>query len=119
MVVSSGFLIAGLAVLFLGIFIFSIRSYDPYYGLYYWGTLLLLGLIIVIFIGGYPYNWIATGFCVVIIGGFLRGKALLTLFSLAPDPLYVQKDPTVWNQPAPPAETNQSDQDRTMEESSV
>ena len=119
MVVSSGFLIVGLVVLFLGIFIFSIRSYDPHYGLYYWGTLLLLGLIIVIFIGGYPYNWIAAGFCVVTIVGFLRGKAFLTLFSLDPEPLYFQKDPTVWDQHAPPTETDRPNQDLTVEEPAV
>lgn len=119
MVVSSQFLIAGLVVLFLGIFIFSIRSYDPHYGLYYWGTLLLLGLTIVIFIGGYPYNWIAASLCFLIIGGFLRGKVFLTLFSLYPDPLYVQKEPTVWDQPTPPAETDQPNQNLTMEEPAV
>ena len=116
MVVSSGFLITGLVVLFLGIFIFSIRSYDPSYGLYYWGTLLLLGLVIVIFIGDNPYTWIAAGFCVIIIGGFFRGKEFFTLFSLDPEPLYIQKDPTAWDQPTPPVETDLPNQDLTMEE---
>ena len=113
------YLIAGIVIIILGIFIFSLRSYDPKYVMYYWGTLILGGLIIVIFLGGQPYNGIAAGLSFLIIWCFLHGKPFHTLFSLDPEPLYIQKDPTVWDQPSLAAETNQTDQDPTMEDSAI
>ena len=124
MVVLSGnpldwYLVAAIAVILLGLVILSIRSYDPSFGGYYWGTLVILGLIMVVFIGNPPYNYICAALSAVIIGLFLRGHAFLTLFSLEPESLYIHKDTTVWDQPVPSVETNQVDQDPTMEEPAV